>query len=304
LPFACLPRDPDRKGKDEKVFRLVEADHLRGSSFASWEDLAERTKVWLDETPGVANLRKHGTTGLVPNEVWKQERELLVKLPERRFPVHEDSIRVVDQDSTLWIRGTPYSVPATLANRNVAVRLFAEHFEVLDPHGRIAFSRGYVPDAEKGRLVIDPTHYENLPRRRARSGSGQRLDEAFIRRFPTLAPMVDGLRLKTKGLAPIHIRALLRLAERFDQDDFVRAVERAQSFRRFNVKAVELILEETATERDDSPTPLGGMGPVLLGEVEAGSLDNYSSLDQTPATDGHEPSEAGCESDGGDHHGA
>ena len=31
-------------------------------------------------------------------------------------------------------------------------------FEVLDPHGRIAFSRRYVVGADQGKLVIDPTH--------------------------------------------------------------------------------------------------------------------------------------------------
>lgn len=299
-PFACLPRDPDRKGKDEKVFRLVEADLLRGSAFASWDDLAARTKLWLDETPGVANQRKHGTTGLVPNEVWAAERELLVQLPAKRFGVHEDGVRSVDADSTLWIGGTPYTVPASLANRNVAVRLYAEHFEVLDVHGRIAFSRVYVPDSEKGKLVIDPTHYANLPRRRARSSSSQRIDHAFVQRFPTLAPMIDGLRLRMKALAPIHIRALLRLADRFGQDELVRAVERAQSFRRFDAKAVEAILEQTAVELDDTLAPLGGIGPLVLGEVETGSLDAYRPLDQLPATDPRPANEVRDASEGGD----
>lgn len=311
-PFACLPRDPDRKGKDEKAFRLVEADLLRGSTFTSWDDLAVRTKVWLDETPGVANQRKHGTTGLVPNEVWQAERELLVQLPPKRFGVHEDGVRSVDRDSTLWIRGTPYTVPAELANRNVAVRLYAEHFEVLDAQGRIAFSRVYVPDSEKGKLVIDPTHYANLPRRRARNSSGHRIDQAFVQRFPTLVPMIDGLRLRTKTLVPIHIRALLRLADRFGQDDFVRAVERAQSFRSFDVKAVEAILEQTAVELDDTLAPLGGIGPAVLGEIETGSFDTYGSLDQSPAADPRpedaedesDPSDETEESEGGNGHGA
>lgn len=299
-PFACLPRDPDRKGKDEKVFRLVEADLLRGSTFASWDDLARRTKRWLDETPGVANQRKHGTTGLVPNEVWLAERALLVQLPGKRFGVHEDGVRSVDGDSTLWIRGTPYTVPTSLANRNVAVRLYAEHFEVLDAQGRIAFSRVYVPDSEKGKLVIDPTHYANLPRRRARSISSRRIDDAFVQRFPTLAPMIDGLRLRMKALAPIHIRALLRLADRFGQDELVRAVERTQSFRRFDAKAVEAILEQTATEIDDTLAPLGGIGPAVLGEVETGSLDAYRALDQSPATDRRPENDVHDESEGGD----
>lgn len=294
-PFACLPRDSDRKGKKEKSFQLVENDLLRGSSFASWDDLHERTKVWLDDTPDVANLRIHGTTGLVPNEVWAKERDRLIQLPDKRFPVHEDGVRLVDLDSTLSIHGTPYTVPSALAKRSVAVRLYAEHFEVLDAHGRIAFSRRYVPDAQKGKLVIDPTHYANLPKGRARRAGG-RIDDAFVQRFKTLAPFVDGLRLRMKALAPIHIRALLRLADRFGEEALVRAVERAQSFRRFDASAVERILDRTENEKDEDIAPLLGAGATAIGEVDSGSLDSYGPLDQRPASD--------PEPEGGDGHGA
>ena len=42
------------------------------------------------------------------------------------------------------------------------------------------------------KLVIDTTHYAGLKRHRG-EGMRKRLDEAFLKRFPTLAPMVDVL---------------------------------------------------------------------------------------------------------------
>jgi transposase len=143
-PYACKVNDPDRKGKKEKSFRLVEDDFLKGKKFASWEDLNEQARVWLDETKEVANRRNHGTTRLVPNEVWLEEREFLIRLPEQRFAVYQEEPRLVDADSTLSIAGTRYTVPSALANTSVAVRLYAEHFEVLDRLGRVAFTRRYV----------------------------------------------------------------------------------------------------------------------------------------------------------------
>ena len=151
VPFACRVRDPDRKGKKEKSFRLLEDDFIRGSSFDSLDHLNEQLRIWLDGTAQCGNLRVHGTTRRVPNEAFEHERPLLVRLPNHPFTVCEQSVHVVDRDSTLSIRGTPYSVPATLANRSVAVHLFAEHFEVLDQHGRVAFSRRYVSERDKGR---------------------------------------------------------------------------------------------------------------------------------------------------------
>jgi len=290
VPFACRVRDPDRKGKKEKSFRLLEDDFIRGSSFESLDHLNEQLRIWLDGTAQCGNLRVHGTTRRVPNEAFEHERPLLVRLPNHPFSVCEQSVRVVDRDSTLSIRGTPYSVPATLANRSVAVHLFAEHFEVLDQHGRVAFSRRYVSDQDKGRLVIDKTHYANLPRRpRTGSAGDERIDQAFVRRFAELQPLVDGLKRRMKSLAPIHIRTLLRLCDRFGEEAFLVAARRAQDFRRFDALAVGRILESdypAAAAQADAAcpvTPLSGHGPAALGEVDSGSLDSFSRLDSTTA---------------------
>jgi transposase len=282
-PFACKVKDPDRKGKKEKSFRLVWDDLVKGVEFASWDDLDERRRVWLDETPEVGNLRVHGTTRRVPNEAWADEQPLLIQLPGERFPVHEEAARIVDRDATLSIRGTRYTVPAHLAARSVAVRLFAEHFEVLDPHGRVAFSRTYARDDQKGKLIIDPTHYASLPRRGpgGSSAGGDRLDEAFVRRFPTLAPLADGLKLRMKTLAHVHFRALLRSCERYGQESFLAAATRAQEYRRFDAGAVERILERAHPLPDgDQVAPLSGLGPTVLGEVEPPSFDGYAHLDR------------------------
>lgn len=282
-PFACMPRDPNRKGKKEKSFRLVYDDFLKGTELESWDDLDARRKIWLDETPEVGNQRVHGTTRRVVNEAWRQEQPFLIQLPDKRFAVHEDSVRLVDADSTLSMRGTRYTVPSALAGRSVAVRIYAEHFEVLDPQGRIAFSRTYVSDEDKGRLQIDKTHYAAVARRPHVPG-GERLDEALVQRFASLGPLVQGLRLRFKALAPIQYRMLIRLADRYGQDAFLQAALRAQQYRRFDALAVERILaHDQPLPEHDSPAPLTGLGPVVLGEVEPGSLETYSHLDAAPA---------------------
>jgi len=281
-PFACAVRDPDRKGKKEKSFRLVWDDFLKGSEFDSLDELNQRLAVWLDNTPKVANQRIHGTTRLVPNQQWLSEREFLIQLPDKRFPVCEQSVRVVDQDSTVSIAGTRYTVPSSAAGRSVAVHLFAEHFEVLNAHHQVIFSRTYVPETEKGKLIIDPTHYATA-KRRTRTPGGDRLEQAFLLRFPALAPFLHGLQLRMNRLTPIHIRSLLRLAEAYGEQALSAAVARAQEYRRFDAHAVKRILERDFPLLDDAPlAPLGGIGPVVLGEVEPGSLDDYSCLDGEP----------------------
>src|SRR3990170_143377 len=151
-PFACAVRDPDRKGKKEKSFRLLWDDFLKGSEFDSLDQLNQRLKTWLDDTPGVANQRVHGTTRLVPNQQWLSEKDFLIQLPEKRFPVYNESVRVVDQDATLSIGGTRYTVPPSLACRPGAVCLCAEPCEALNAPPRVAFPRRYAPEADKGKL--------------------------------------------------------------------------------------------------------------------------------------------------------
>lgn len=279
--FACLPGDPDRKGKKEKSFRLVEDDFLKGRKFASWADLLEQRSVWLDRTEGAGNERVHGTTGKVPNEAWQEEKKFLAALPESRFPVHSDEGRDVDEDSTISVGSTKYTVPAYLANTTVAVRLYAHHFEVVDRQGRVAMNKPYVEESQKGELQIDRTHYERLPRR-SRDRAATRLDEAFLARFPRLAPLVDGLKARMKGLAHVHLRELVRLSERFGEPSFLEAAERAQAYRRFDATAVRTILEAAhpIAEGELALEPLGrGTGPLILGEVASASLDDYARLD-------------------------
>ena len=279
-PFACAIGDSDRKGKKEKSFRLVWDDFLKGSEFDSLEELNRRLKIWLDETPEVANQRVHGTTRLVPNQQWLSERQFLIQLPEKRFPVYEQGVRVVDQDATLSIDGTRYTVPSSVASRSVAVRLFAEHFEILGAHHQVIFSRRYAPETDKGKLIIDPTHYATHTGRQ-RSPGGRRLQEAFLKRFPSLAPFVSGLQLRMNRLTPIHIRTLLRLGESYGEQALMAAVARAQEYRRFDARAVQRILERDYPLVDDAPlATLGGVGPLLLGEVESGSLEDYGTLDR------------------------
>lgn len=281
-PFLCRVRDPDRKGKGERVFDHLERDFVRGSSFSSFEELNARVKTWCDE---VANRRNHGTTGLCPAETWLAERDFLIRLPEVRSAVHQDSVRKIDDDSTISIGSRRYTVPDSLGRGSVAVRLYALHFEVLTRAGEVAFSRPYAESADPSRLHIDPSHY-TAPPPPTPGPTGPRLDEQFLARFPELAALVEGIERRMKSLAHIHLRALLRLAETYGETAFLDAARRAQEYRRFDSQGVQRLLEHHHPLRQSTPPvlPVGDAARVraLLGEVDPGSLDSYRHLDTTP----------------------
>ncbi len=284
-PYLCKVADPDRKGKDERVFLYLERDFIRGAEFDSFEDLNAKVRLWLDE---VANCRVHGTTRKVPDEAWAQERPFLIALPESRYPAYDEQLRKVGPDSVVSVRGTPYTVPAKLAHQNVYVHLYSDHFDVCDPKGEVAFSRRYVSDAERGRLVIDPMHYESVRRRGPLpGGSVTALEDALLTRFPGLDDLCAGIRLRMKSLAHVHLRALWRLADRYGDKAFAEVAARAQAYRRFDAQTVRRILERDHPLPDEEPeAPLTAAARVLmaLGNVDGGSLDDYAHLDTDEVT--------------------
>jgi transposase len=287
-PYLCKPRDPDRKGKDERIFWYLERDFLRGSKFDSLEDLNNKVRLWLDN---VANCRMHGTTRKIPDEAWQEERPFLIALPDSPYPACNEELRKVGPDAVISVKGTHYTVPAKLAHLTITVRLFSEHFEVLDPRRQLAFSRRYVADTDKGKLIIDTNHYESVkPRTAIPGGSVAKLEDAFCTRFPTLENLALGIKKKMKGLAHIHLRTLWRLADRYGDDTFLPVAERVQSFHRFDAIAVRRILERDfpiADEHLPLYTPLTAAARVIasLSDVDSGSLDDYAHLDNPNPND-------------------
>ena len=79
----CRPGDCTRKGKVERPFDFFEKAFLPGRTFHSMEDLNDQIQRWLDgvDFPEEGNHRVHGTTGEVPYERWREEKEYLYELP-------------------------------------------------------------------------------------------------------------------------------------------------------------------------------------------------------------------------------
>ena len=210
-------------------------------------------------------------------------RDFLIALPDARFPVFDEELRQVAMDATLSVRGTGYTVPHGLANRTVTVRLYHRHFEVLGLDGGVAMRRTYADGDDKGRLHIDPCHYDGLPRRPRPRGprTARQLEDRLLARFPQVANLVVGIKHKMKSFAHVHLAALWRLAALYGDDAFRRAAETAQSYRAFNAHTVRRLLEQSHPVPPDEPIELlnGASGAHALDDIDSGSLDDYADLD-------------------------
>ena len=276
-PRVCRPRDPNRRGKGERPFAWIYTDLIKGTSFDSWDDLNAKARVWLDT---VANVRVHSTTRRRVEEMFSEEKPLLIALPSLRYPTDRRETRKVGVDGTVAIDGSYYPVPAHLVGQHATVRIYPHHLEVLDGSGKVAVTHK-IPDRPT-RLRVP---YDATPARAA-SVSRTAMETAFLGRFPKAQDFLDGLHLRMKALLPIHLKEISRLVDLYGEDAVRVALQRAEHYRNFSALALRRILET------DHPhvVPLAPILPLVgnptafgaLDDVDPGSPRDYTVDSQPP----------------------
>jgi transposase len=120
-PRACKPRRARTKGKDERMVGYVKGNFfLRYRAFESWAHLNQLAERWMTEE---ADQRVQGTVKEVVAERFAREQPCLGPLPQRRYDTSYLETRHVAWDAYIDVRGNRYSVPDTLVDQIVTVRI-------------------------------------------------------------------------------------------------------------------------------------------------------------------------------------
>jgi transposase len=277
--FICESGDKERKGKVEKPFRYVEEGFLPHREFQSLGDLNAQLEGWLDgrEDPEEGNRRKHGTTGEVPRERWLLEKKLLFPLPPTDWVVRHVEKRLAAKDCTISVLGCLYTVPPRLVEegrREVWISIGPEDLLVHDDRGQLVATHRLSRD--KGKLVIDESHYQEIERRK-RQVPRPVLERELLERFPSAAEFLEALQRTMRSLTPIHLRDILLLARRYRREDVERALKRALADGTATAAYVRKILER---DHPGLRAPLGAELPrgLSLGAVDPGSSEAYEGI--------------------------
>lgn len=105
----CRKSDPESKGKVENVVKYVKYNFLRGRTFSDIDTLNAEALGWLERT---GNGCVHGTTKLIPREVFQTEKEYLKPytgvptLPEVKMKDY-----YVRKDNTVNYKSNYYTLP-------------------------------------------------------------------------------------------------------------------------------------------------------------------------------------------------
>lgn len=218
------PYAPQKKGKVESAVKYVKCNF-----FAAWQptELHEANDGLLRWLAQVANVRVHGATGLVPQEVFEQrERAALLALPLAPFePVVWKEARV-HPDSHILFERRLYSVPWRLLGQQVWVRATPSTVKIYAQDRRVATHDRRGPDRRSTQEGHLPEHRAELRHRgrawwEARARRMGEEVEAFVVELFDADETLSNLRA---------VQAVVQLLEKHPPERAQRACVRARHF--------------------------------------------------------------------------
>ncbi|MEZ6196803.1 MAG: IS21 family transposase [Planctomycetota bacterium] len=230
------PRSPEKKGKVERSVR-----YLKGSFFRTWEsvDIAEdrrELRRWIEE---VAAVRRHGTTGRVPGEVFeKEEREALLALPPRPWQLVTWRRAKLHRDSHVQSEGAFYSAPWRFIGEDLWLRCTLKTVEIhrqderVAVHGRVARGQrstqeGHLPEERRDHRHRSRSYWED----RAEAIGAEVLD-LVVAIFDS-----DDVLLQLR-----KVQAIVRHLEGFPAMRARRAAARALAYSSLEYRSIKSIL--------------------------------------------------------------
>jgi len=161
---TCVPADPESKGGSESTVKLAKADLVPTDAnllddYTSWVELVDACEAWMVEV----NSREHRVTRRAPVEMLAEEQQRLHRLPDRAYTTVFGETRKVSWSATISYGGVTYSVPHTLANETVWVRVDGDQIVVTHcaASGPVEVARHQ--RSTPGHPMIDDTHYPPRP---------------------------------------------------------------------------------------------------------------------------------------------
>ena len=250
----CRRADPESKGKIENVVKYIKGNFLDHRLYVDDDVLNYSCLEWLERT---ANAKVHGTTKLVPAEVFREEREHLRPLPlcdQAKAPV---ICRTVRKDNTIIYDSNRYSVPLGTYTTQPEVRI----------------------ETRDGTLYIQTLFGEPICEHRIATGRGLLIQSQSHRRDRTTAldklmeeldadlcgratEFLTAIRVEKSRYARDQFRLIRTLLDKYGMEAALRAIAFCQHSRLYSANIMRDYLEHQ-TALPDSP-PLAPTVPPAI----------------------------------------
>ena len=232
----CRSGKPKDKPRVERSIPYIRDSFYSGREFRSVEEMNEMAIEWCLH---IAGQRDHGTTHLVPAEVFRLvEQKELRPLPNIRFEMSQWFRPKVHQDAHICVGGALYSVNWKNIGSLVDVRLTSKKVEIYKDE-RLIKTHSCVG---KGKRQTDLTDYPSEKVRFYQRTPDWCLTQA-AKLGPSIYQVIEEL-LKNKAFH--HLRQsqrIIRLSEKYGNERLEAACQRALYFGDPAYRTIRTILE-------------------------------------------------------------
>ena len=159
----CNPSAGNEKGNVEnKVGYSRRNAFVPVPEITSFDEFNEKLFAWCEED----GKRKHYIYGVTINELWEEDKDALLALPEYPFEVFRYTNAVVGKTGLVTIDTNRYSVSPELYGKTVQAKICYDRIDFCYDHNEIAsFERSY----EKGKTYYDWRQYAPILYRKPRA---------------------------------------------------------------------------------------------------------------------------------------
>ncbi len=266
------PRRGDYKGKVERPFWFLETNFFDGRTLHSIQEANDELGCWLSHR---CNSRDHGTLQRRPVDMFEEERSALKPLPKARYDDRDLAYRLVDPYGRIHYDGNSYSVGSRVG-KWVYVRASEKEVQIYDFQAHLLATHERIPSGERQTSQLP----EHMPKK-----GRIRVDE-LLARFSSWgdSALAFAKELRARGGYPgVQLAKILALQQQYAIEDILSAIEHATSYRAYDAKAVQRILESRATPRTLKDILAERSSEAIqrvLGaaDVRQRSLDDYARL--------------------------
>jgi transposase len=268
---ACGVGQPQEKGRVENGVGYVKRNFLNGLELTDFQIINPAARHWLDT---VANVRVHGQTQKVPQELFALEKlKSLHPIPYEAAVV--DTVRANSQ-FRVKVDGNRYSVPCQYASSQLTLKRFPDRLLLYDKDKLVA---EHVRRYDRNQDYELPDHVAPLLLHRQKAR-----DQKLLLRFLALCPKAHEYyqQLEQRRLNPKHhVQKIVALSELYGTEAVARAMEDAFTYQAFSCEYIANLLQQ----RQHPPQEPGALHltrqqDLLELELPAPDLSVYDSKDQ------------------------
>jgi len=233
---ACAPRRGNEKGRVEAGVAYVQKNFLAGLELSDLASLNTAARLWLDT---VANVRVHGETHRIPQEMFAEERSKLRPLPAHPYDAAVVSTVRVSNRCRVTVDTNRYSVPAAHASSQLTLKLYADRLRLFDRENFVAeHVRGY----DRHQDIEQPDHAAALihDRQQARH---QKILLQFLR-LSSQAEAYHAQLTERRFNARHHVQKIVALSEIFGAEATGRAITDAHALGAYACDYIMNLLEQ------------------------------------------------------------